>query len=339
MCPPSKPPFLLHGIESHAEELLDHDPQPQQHSVLVSSGWNRCGRVPRASGWNGPWFVGGSRRAVDLAGGSTELVLDKSVIVGGPGPLVRVADSDPARTGDCSSSRASWPARARSSSGPGKSPGRETKPLSIRAFGSVFGRLHGVGVASVISSSSSADGAAKQIDWGGDNNLFAGWKGFFASGSDPTVTIPDLAEVRSTWNRAERESQEILPPWPHPARSGGRHAGGTRAVCPQSRNDLAASGPASRGSVRESRRRISVSRDPSAVGMGVRALGSSPRKGSRAVNACTASQLREGTSAQATVTASATRAELAVGPIPSDLTFDTRPPHGTATWEHSCGTD
>jgi len=153
----------------------------------------------------------------DLTAGSTELAMNKSVILGGPGPVVRVIDSEPGlerRLFFIDSILA----------GPGpmiqrtvKDPALQTRPVALRAFGSVFGRLYGVGVASVIASSASAEGAAKQIEWSGDNNLFAGWKGFFACGKDPTVTIADLAEVRSTWNGTDRESQEILAPWPHKA--------------------------------------------------------------------------------------------------------------------------
>jgi serine/threonine protein kinase len=151
-----------------------------------------------------------------LAKGSTALALDRSLILGGPGPLFRVMDAEPTeeRQFFLSSSILAGPGPiiewSRRESGP------RARPLSIRAFGSVFGRLHGFGVATVISSSSSADTAAKQIDWGGDRNLFAGWKGFFASGSDPMIAIADLAAVRSTWNQSERKSNEILAPWPHP---------------------------------------------------------------------------------------------------------------------------
>ncbi len=69
----------------------------------------------------------------------------------------------------------------------------------------------------MIASSAAAAPAAKQIEWAGDKNLFVGWKGFFASGSDPTITVGDLGEIRSTWNGVERESQEILAPWPFPS--------------------------------------------------------------------------------------------------------------------------
>ena len=49
----------------------------------------------------------------------------------------------------------------------------------------------------------------------GEENLFAGWMGFFACGDDQTVTVTDLAAARSTWNGTDRSSREILAPWAH----------------------------------------------------------------------------------------------------------------------------
>jgi serine/threonine protein kinase len=153
---------------------------------------------------------------VNLAKGSAALVLYRSLLLGGPGPLFRVSDggSTDERQVFLGSSVVACPGPiiewTRSDSGP------RARTLLIRASGSVFGRLHGVGVASVIWSSSSDEPAAQQVDWHGDGNLFAGWKGLFASGSDPMIRVADLASARSTWNQAEMTSQEILLPWPHP---------------------------------------------------------------------------------------------------------------------------
>ena len=66
-----------------------------------------------------------------------------------------------------------------------KAVGGSTKALEIRAFGSVFGRLHGAGIASVLCSNDSTQAASKQINWSGEENLFAGWKGIFACGAGP----------------------------------------------------------------------------------------------------------------------------------------------------------
>jgi serine/threonine-protein kinase len=111
-------------------------------------------------------------------------------VLAGPGPIVQLANE----------------------SGAGR-----IQPPVFRSFGSAFGRLQGPGIASVISSSTTAGGAGRQVDWSGDRNVFAGWRGFFSQGTDPTIVVGDLAGVRSTWNATDQNSQEILPPWPQPA--------------------------------------------------------------------------------------------------------------------------
>jgi eukaryotic-like serine/threonine-protein kinase len=151
-----------------------------------------------------------------LNGGPCEVVLRDTVILAGGGPTVRLVGADAApfcRVYFVQSLVA----------GPGpiidwtkKAVGGPTKALEIRAFGSVFGRLHGAGIASVLCSNDSIQEASKQIDWSGEANLFAGWKGLFACGVDQTVTVTDLAAARSTWNGTDMTSREILAPWAHP---------------------------------------------------------------------------------------------------------------------------
>jgi hypothetical protein len=153
--------------------------------------------------------------AFELAGG-TELAMKQSVLLGSSRPLIRLTEG-----GSAQEHRLFFLESILVGPGPiiqreSRDDGPEPKPLLIRASGTVFGRFHGIGVASVLSSSLANARAARQIDWGGDNNLFAGWKGFFACGNDPTVTIADLAEIRSTWNNTDQKSQEFLAPWHQP---------------------------------------------------------------------------------------------------------------------------
>ncbi len=75
------------------------------------------------------------------------------------------------------------------------------KPPEVRAFDSVFGALHGEGIASVVAAADATESAARQIDWMGNRCLYAGWKGFFASGLEHTITVPDLAIVRADLER------------------------------------------------------------------------------------------------------------------------------------------
>ena len=139
------------------------------------------------------------------------------MVLGGSGPLIGITD-----TGDDSERRLFFVDSLLAGPGPivdlaKSAPGLPSKTVAVRSYGSVLGRLYGVGIASVISSADSAEAARKQIDWTGDHNLFAGWKGFFARGKDHTVIVPDLAAIRSTWNSTDAESQEYLSPWPYPS--------------------------------------------------------------------------------------------------------------------------
>jgi serine/threonine-protein kinase len=152
---------------------------------------------------------------LDVEAGDAGVAIDGSVLIGGAGPIIRIPElrADGERRFYLIDSVLAGPGPIiQRSENPTN---RAGKPIAVRAFRSVFARLHGGGLATVILSSSPNGPAAKQIDWEGDNNLFAGWKGFFATGNDVTVTVADLAAVRSTWNGAERESREILAAWPH----------------------------------------------------------------------------------------------------------------------------
>jgi eukaryotic-like serine/threonine-protein kinase len=189
--------------------ILNHNNTPFS-IVRVEPGGTRPTRIRLER----TFIRGGFGAAVDLAQSAAELALDSTMIVGGPGPAVRLRGAPaPADT------RFFFVDSILAGPGPTIELSRDeqkspSKPLAVRAFGSIFARIHGAGVASVIASTGSTEAAAKQIEWKGDRNLFAGWKGFFACGNDPTITVPGLAEVRSTWNGADQDSQEIPSPWP-----------------------------------------------------------------------------------------------------------------------------
>lgn len=93
---------------------------------------------------------------------------------------------------------------------------RKPNPFVIRAFDSVFGRFQGAGIASVVFSESSAGSPRDRVDWMGQQNLFCGWMGYYASGAEQTLRVPSLASFRSTWNGTDQNSREILSAWPQP---------------------------------------------------------------------------------------------------------------------------
>jgi serine/threonine-protein kinase len=155
------------------------------------------------------WFSSG----VDIEEAQTDVVADKSVFLSGSGPLVRVSEP-PTST----QQRFYFLDTVLAGTGPiidrAKIANRpQPKPLIVRAYGSTFGRLHGTGIASVVCSSDEGAAAARQLEWKGNHNLFAGWMGFFAHGPDARIEIANLAAVRSTWNATEAASQEIPHPW------------------------------------------------------------------------------------------------------------------------------
>jgi serine/threonine-protein kinase len=162
---------------------------------------------------------GESGPVIDLAGGPGDLVVDRSVIVYGSGPLVRIANPESG-----AEHRLGWIDSVIAGPGPivqreAPAAGVRSKPLVFRTYGTAIGRLQMPGIASVISSSELEGGAAQQVDWAGDRNLYAGWKGYFARGRDrdPLILVGELKAIRSTWNATEKDSQEIWLPWPRPS--------------------------------------------------------------------------------------------------------------------------
>ncbi len=161
---------------------------------------------------------GTSVALAELGGGSADLVLDgTTILVGGVEPvaLVRVDRRDGG-----AEQRVFFAGALVACPGPviacERPEGAATrgKPLAIRAYGSAFGRLQAPGIASIVTASDGDAAAARVVDWAGDGNVYAGWKGFFARGKEPTITVDGLAQVRSTWSATEQGSQELLTAWP-----------------------------------------------------------------------------------------------------------------------------
>jgi eukaryotic-like serine/threonine-protein kinase len=156
---------------------------------------------------------GGFTEGFRLGGGPCDVVLRDSTVAARGGPLVRYdgADAAPESRVFLVQSLVAGPGPIFESTATAIA--GTSKPGVIRAWGSVLGRLHGESVASVIAANNSDQPPEKLFDWSGAENLFAGWKGFFACGVDRTVIIAGLSEARSTWNGTDLSSREILAPW------------------------------------------------------------------------------------------------------------------------------
>ena len=63
--------------------------------------------------------------------------------------------------------------------------GAGVRPLTVRSFDTIYGRYHGSGIASVIAVDSAQASPTETVDWVGQQNLFYGWKGFFAQWRGP----------------------------------------------------------------------------------------------------------------------------------------------------------
>ena len=154
----------------------------------------------------------------DLGKGTADVAVRGSVFLGSHGPIVRLQEPDSG-----SNHRFSAVGSVLAGRGPvfdledrqGKEPSRRG-PAVIRSFDTIYGRFQGAGIASVIACDDSKAGLRDRVDWLGDQNVYCGWKGFFASGADRTIRVPNLAAFRSTWNRGEESSLEILIPWLRP---------------------------------------------------------------------------------------------------------------------------
>ena len=230
----------------------------------------------------------------DLAGGSAALALDKSRAPGRAGPLdsghrCRIRPST--RRFFVGSSILAGPGPiiqwSRSDSGP------RARPLAIRAFGSVFGRLHGS--ASPPSSPHRARPSRPRNRSTGEGTTTSSRAG---RASSPAATIP--WSPLPTWPRFVPRGtgpSEKARRFSHPGRvrpiSRPARTGRTRAVRSQSRKDLAASRPAARGPVRESHRRISAPAIPQPLGWALD-RSSRPHEGTIRVNAGAAPLVNEG---------------------------------------------
>ena len=190
-------------------------------TLIRQEAQSRQERAPRPSRiWLDRSLIRGSAITVsELSGGPVDLVVDcTAILLGGFGPpVVRVARPEGSEDQRIflAGALVCCPGPVISCQRP-ESTGARGKPLVIRADGSAFGRLQVPGISSIITSNDARASANRQVDWSGDFNLFAGWKGIFASGTEPTITVDGLTQARSTWNAAEQGSQEYLAAWSLP---------------------------------------------------------------------------------------------------------------------------
>jgi serine/threonine protein kinase len=149
------------------------------------------------------------RTLVDLSAARAELVLDRSLVVGEAVPLLAV---EPA---DVSNRSLFFRRSVVASRGALLEFTPRGSPLTVRALGSTFARIDGPGPSPLLTSRATIAGDPKvALDWSGEDNVFEGWQGWLASGSESTTRVTGLAGVRSTWPGSDSSSRESAGPWP-----------------------------------------------------------------------------------------------------------------------------
>lgn len=163
-------------------------------------------------------FIRGDFGAMfDFDGLGDELVLDGTVAFGGNGPIVRVGRFDTTKGHMVSLIRSVVACRGPAIDLKGRIEPGQSRPLVMKLLGSALGRYNGAGIASVVSSSTPLESPTEAIDWFGEDNTYAGWKGYFAIGQEPRLLLGSIAELRSTWNETDMGSNEIVAGWRQPA--------------------------------------------------------------------------------------------------------------------------
>jgi serine/threonine-protein kinase len=151
--------------------------------------------------------------ALDLTGGSADIVLNRSMVVSGGTPLIRSSTSDPGgertihlvRTLLCSRG-------ALLDVNAGGTPGR-TSPLFVRTLGSTFAQLAGQGTTSLIVSALDVGRPEELVSWAGERNVFAGWHDWFSFNNGRAVKVTDLSSARTIWPELDPRNREEPSRW------------------------------------------------------------------------------------------------------------------------------
>lgn len=192
------------------------NPASQPFTLVRAEGSSARGSQVR---FENTLIRGPTSSVFDFGKGAVDVAVRGSVFLGSQGPIVRVVEDDRRAV-----HRFSVLGSVLACRGPvfklmgGMGAGDRPASMMIRSFDAVYGRFRGPGIASVIAVDDPAARPARSLDWLGQRNMFCGWKGYLANGTDHAIRIPTLAAFRSTWNGSDGTSMEISSEWPQPAR-------------------------------------------------------------------------------------------------------------------------
>jgi len=154
---------------------------------------------------------GGFASVVDISGGGSDVLIDRSVVVNGEGAGVYVSGKEPGdRRVFVSRSVVATRGPAFETFDP---PDGSPRPLAVRALGSTFAHVQSPGRIPFCAAHR-ADAAGELLSWDGVSNVFEGWSAWLTSGSPPGVRVPDLAAVRMIWPGDDGDSRETPRAWP-----------------------------------------------------------------------------------------------------------------------------
>ena len=152
---------------------------------------------------------GSIRTLVEIASARAEVVFDRSLVVGGSGPLIVVEPAERA-------SRALYFHRSViATRGLVLDLEGRSAPPAVRALGTTFAKIEGGSGASLfLSKAASIGNPGSGFDWSGEDNAFLGWPGWLSSGPDAPARVAGLAAVHANWPASDTSSRESAVPWP-----------------------------------------------------------------------------------------------------------------------------
>jgi serine/threonine-protein kinase len=260
--------FLVEGKQLTLDGLdliVDLGDLPRQHTALFlckgggTLTLNNCTitvinpqRLPftvvRAQGNDRPAQVrlekcflrGGSTTMVEFIGGSSEVVVVRSVFAGGQGPLIVSTTTTPG--GDRKLHVQHSVLAGRGAILELTSPvGARPTPVAVRALATTFARFRTDEPASLIFFHDDVGGEAKDfVNWQGEQNVFIGWNDWASMGNGHAVKVASLAAARTTWAGTDALSQESPTPWPIPPDFGKVLPEQMKSLAPQSLSTLVA---------------------------------------------------------------------------------------------------
>ncbi|WP_422926939.1 protein kinase domain-containing protein [Singulisphaera sp. PoT] len=156
---------------------------------------------------------GGPFTVLELGGGSSEVVVNRSLLLGMREPLVTCKGAEPNTDRKLSVVRSILAGRGAifDFSDVPSSGGKRRAPI-VQAFASAFARIDGPGTTSLVVVPSGGGGAGEFLNWQGDHNRYFGWREWMVSESRATK-LANLAAVRNSWSGSDPQSQEVASAW------------------------------------------------------------------------------------------------------------------------------